>query len=731
MAHPSSHLSAAFQPPQGWPRHAVALAAATALLGAGTVARAQSPSGDSTSLGTVTITGRAPTASVTGFGSQPLATTPISATVLGADDLRARGIDRLAEVTSLDAAIGDAYNTTGYWDYLSVRGFVLDNRFNYRRDGLPINAETSLHLGNKAAVEILKGASGMQAGTSAPGGLANLVVKRPDRDLTSVGAGWQQGGTYGANLDLSRRIGESKDVGLRLNVATERLNTTTQNTRGERHLLALAGDWRIGNGALLEAEFEHSLQRQPSVPGFSMLGNTVPSPADPRINLNNQAWSLPVVLLGDTASLRWTQPLAGSWKLVAHGMTQRLKNDDRIAFPYGCTDSSGNWYGDRYCPDGSVDLYDFRSENERRRSDALDLGAQGRFDLGPTRHELASGVLLTRYTQRMQKQAYNWAGTGTVNGLTAVPAAPDLTDENTNRDERSTELYLRDAVRLAPTWQLWAGLRHTLFHRESVRTNGSRATAYDDQVTSPWLALSWEWAPQHIAYASWGRGMESEVAPNRSHYRNRGEVLLSRSRQLEAGLKGSGAGLAWSTAVFDLLRPQTNTVGTACSSATADSCTLVIDGNAHHRGLEGQVEQSLGDWRLAAGGMWLHASREGSSDPTLNGRRPPNVPERTLRARATYLAPFLPGLSTSASLVHEGDRTLTPRDANLRIPSWTRLDLAAQWTQNLGERRLTWSAGIDNATNRRAWREAPYQFEHIYLFPLAERTARLGLTVDL
>lgn len=75
--------------------------------------------------------------------------------------------------------MSDAYNTEGYWDNLTVRGFVIDNRFNYRRDGLPINAETSIPLDNKAQIEVLKGTSGLQAGTSAPGGLVNYVVKRP------------------------------------------------------------------------------------------------------------------------------------------------------------------------------------------------------------------------------------------------------------------------------------------------------------------------------------------------------------------------------------------------------------------------------------------------------------------------------------------------------------------------------------------------------------------------
>ena len=32
---------------------------------------------------------------------------------------------------------------------LTVRGFLLDQRYNYRRDGLPINAETFISLANK------------------------------------------------------------------------------------------------------------------------------------------------------------------------------------------------------------------------------------------------------------------------------------------------------------------------------------------------------------------------------------------------------------------------------------------------------------------------------------------------------------------------------------------------------------------------------------------------------
>ena len=47
---------------------------------------------------------------------------------------------------------------------------------------------------------------------------------------------------------------------------------------------------------------------------------------------------------------------------------------------------------------------------------------------------------------RFQQQAFNFVGTGNVGGTLVTPADPSLTDENTDRDERSTELYARDEI---------------------------------------------------------------------------------------------------------------------------------------------------------------------------------------------------------------------------------------------------------------------------------------------
>ena len=436
-------------------------------------------SAPTTRLDTVTVTGRAdPLPAVGGWGDVPLSKAPFQASVFSAEQLRERGAQRLSDLTRLDPSVSDAYNTEGYWDYLTVRGFVIDNRFNYRRDGLPINAETSLPLDNKERVELLKGTSGLQAGTSAPGGLVNLVVKRPlDTPLRSAQLAWREKGSLLASVDLSQRFGSGQAFGLRLNAAAEKLEPPVRRAEGERHLLALAGDWRLGRDTLVEVEIETSRRSQPSTPGFSLLGNRLPAPGDPRINLNNQAWSLPVLLEGDTASLRLSQRFGKDWRATAHLATQQLRSDDRIAFPFGCYDAGTDiYYPDRYCPDGSFDLYDFRSENERRRTDAIELALHGSFSSFGIGHSLSVGLLRSRVANRFQMQAYNYVGQGNVQGTAFSPADPALTDQNTNRDERSTEFFLRDAVTLTPGLTAWLGLRHTRLERSSVRTNGSRAT---------------------------------------------------------------------------------------------------------------------------------------------------------------------------------------------------------------------------------------------------------------
>ena len=687
------------------------------------------PPTPSTQLDAVTVTGRSvPAATVSGWGDIPLSKTPMQASVFSAEQLRDLGAQRLSDLVGIDPAVGDAYNSEGYWDFLSIRGYVLDNRFNFRRDGLPINAETSIPLDNKARIEILKGTSGMQSGTSAPGGVVNYVVKRPlDTPLRSARLEWREPGTVIGAVDLSQRFGTDQAFGVRLNAAAAHLDPMVRNAKGERQLAAVAADWRLSPDTLLEAEVEWSHRSQPSQPAFSMLGNSVPAPGDPRLSLNNQPWSLPVVFDATTASLRWQQQLTKDWKFIAHAATQQLRTDDRLAFPFGCTDTDGTYYADRFCPNGTYDLYDFRSENERRRTDNLDLSVQGKLQTGPLSHALTTGVLQSRVRNRFQRQAYNYVGTGNVEGTRFAPADPTLTDENTNRDERSTELYARDAIAFTERLTAWLGLRHTRLDRDSIRTDGSRTTSYVKAFTTPWLALSYAFAPDQLVYASWGRGVESSLAPSRTRYTNANEVFTSTSRQSEIGIKGASEAFEWALTAFDIQQPVVADFG---SCDVANSCTTQLDGSKHHQGIEATGAWHQGAWTLRGGTQWLKARREGSADPAFNGLQPTNVPALTLKLQAAYDVSALPGLNLQATLQHEGKRVVLP-DNSASIPGFTTVNAALRYETNLAGAQWTWRAGIDNLFDKRAWRESPYEFSHAYLYPLAPRTLRVSAQVDL
>lgn len=669
----------------------------------------------------VVVTSPANRANVSGFGDTPLSQLPLQASVISARQLADRNVSRLADVVSLKASVSDAYNAGGYWDMLAIRGFALDNRHNFKRDGLPINAETLLPLDNKERVEILEGLSGMQAGLSAPGGLVNLVVKRPDTSLRSALLGWEQSGSVIGTVDLSQRFGVGETFGLRLNVAYQHLDPQLRSATGERHLVALAGDWRLSPDTLVEAELESSRRSQPSQPGFSLLGSTLPSTSsiDPRVNLNNQPWSLPVVMSGNTGSLRVSQKLDANWRLVGHYAHQALRSDDRLAYPFGC-DAEGNY--DRYCSNGSFDYYPFRSDGEHRRTDALQVSLDGQVNTGALQHQLNLGWLSSSFSLHSNPQAddgyYPPVGQGTIDGNTffTLPSVPDK--PNTTRTERSNELFLRDHLRLDARWSAWLGLRYSRITQTSVRTDGSRPTDYTQDLATPWLALSRELAAGQLVYASWGQGIESAVTPNKSAYgATAGQPLAAvRSHQWELGYKARYLDdkLVWNSSYFNIHQPYVNDTGSSFS----------IDGQQRRQGLQGELNWSLQRWKLDASAMLLKASL------TSSGLRPTNVPERTLKAQAAYRVPALEGLQVMAGLVHEGNRMVLP-DNSLSIPSWTRLDLGLRQEQRIAGATLTWRLGLDNATDKRAWRESPYQYGHAYLYPLAPRTWRLSLQTDL
>jgi iron complex outermembrane receptor protein len=664
---------------------------------------------------------------VSGFENLSLREAPFSATNIDNATLRDLGAQRISDALRLDSSVTDSYNSPAYWDMLSVRGFMLDNRYNYRREGLSINAETMIAMDNKERIELFKGTSGIQAGTSAPGGIANYVVKRPpnsiESSVRSLTLSYGNGNNSSVALDMGGRYGENNAFGYRVNAAYEDLNPYVLNAKGHRQLLALAMDWRINANTRLEWEIESSSRQQMGVNAASITGNTLPSPVYGQNNLSKQSWSVPGVFDGLTGSMRLKHRLDNGWMWTTQVGAQRLKTDDRLSYAYGCY-AEGNY--DRFCSDKTFDLYDYRSENERRISDALQTELSGQVQLAGIQHELAFSWLRQRQIDKLSPmQAYNWAGTGSLSGLSESAAAPEPYDLNTNRQEYSTEISVKDRISVNRLADLWLGLRSSHIQRDSQRTDGSRATHDDRTITTPWIAFSHKLPYNATGYASYGQGVEAQVTPNRSRYTNAGEALPSaKSTQKELGIKGSQGPWLLNAALFDITRPVWGDQG-ACEED--NSCTRKLDGVAKHKGIELGMGYRNHQWKIDTAATWLDAKRsQALINPFQNGQRPFNVPSLVLRAAAEYRWTQVPGLRTTLRLSHEGQRDLLEGGA-MKLPAWTTADLAAHYNTKVAGQNTDWTLALENASNRAYWRESPKQFGHYYLYAGAPRNLRFTI----
>jgi iron complex outermembrane receptor protein len=689
---------------------------------------------DNASLPAITVTApaeRQGRASVSGLGDTPAWQAPVQAITFGREALNNAQVTRLADLTKLDASTTDAYNAVGYTDALSIRGFTLSNAYNWRREGLPINAETRIALDNKSAVELFKGTSGMQAGVSSPGGLVNLLVKRPDGRVRSALFSMQDSGAILGAVDVGDRFGSSQApqaFGLRINAAAERLSTHIDQTRGRRQLLAVAGDWVVSPDTKLEAEFERSTHSQPSAPGFSLLGDHLPSAKgiDPGINLNRQAWTQPVVFRGDTATLRWTQALTAGWRSTVTYGEQRLKNDDRAAFPYGCDTGGANGDFTRFCSDGTFDVYDYRSNNERRTTRSLLAQVDGRFDTAGVRHGLSLSVLRNLHTASLGNNAFNLTPTpGNITGdFTAAPA-PDAIVAGLSRREQTTEFSIRDTLTFTESTRAWLGVRHTRLNRSLQPTDGSTGSRFEDNLTTPWVGLGQTIAPQTQAYVSWGEGVELVSVPFFFGYANQGAPLpTSKSRQTEVGVKGQGSvqdwAVQWGVNLFRTTRPQEANV----------NGNFVIDGSSRHQGVETSWQGRRDAWGLFGSAMLLDATRRSSTQAGVNGQSPINVPDSVLKASGSYAFTAPVALVAQVDLIHEGKRWVDAANT-VRLPSWTRTDLSLRHTQNVSEgQAVTWRLGVSNLFDVQAWREASPLTGHTYLFPLMRRTVTVSAQLD-
>jgi iron complex outermembrane recepter protein len=685
-------------------------------------------------------------ASLDAISSDPIERTPLAIDAIDAAQILDRGVQSLSGAIRADPAVGDNYNTFGYIEALQIRGFTLNELLNYQRDGMVVSSHVPVALEDKEDIEILKGVSGMLAGSSAPGGLVNYVLKQPTaQDLAHVETQVSERGSAKIHGDFGGRAGIDGAFGYRINLVAEEREPEIDHAWSKRALASGFFDWRAGSNTLLQFEFEHQKVREISVPGYGLLDTTgtgvaatLPPPIDPRINLNAQPWTQPFESSATSGSLRWTQQLGDGWSLLTRLGTQRSVTNDRIAFPDGCTGAQAYVYNG-LCGNFDTDIYQYISNDERRIANDADARIKGHWH-GVVDQELTAGLRLTRYSERYPPaQAYNFVGTTDVFAPQALPADPAPGSPNAPVDTHLDELYAFDVMHLPGKTSAWLGLRVTRIVQDSWLSDDSTSARLAQTLATPWAGAGWEPWAGGFAYASAGSGVETANAPDHATVRatgaslalaNAGQVLpAQRSRQVEIGFKQrAGENLSFDAAAYRIEKPFVDDV-----PLVPNLSAIQVAGarSERHQGIELDARAGLAqDLRMRLALAFVDARTTRAVDPTWIGKPASNVAPLSLALQAEWTPRRLAGFAWSNLATFNSHKAVLP-DGSVYLPDAWQWDSALRY--GWSGRGLRWiaRAGVDNVTNRTYWREAPMaSWGSIYLFPAAARTARVGLGVD-
>jgi iron complex outermembrane receptor protein len=354
-------------------------------------------------------------------------------------------------------------------------------------------------------------------------------------------------------------------------------------------------------------------------------------------------------------------------------------------------------------PGGVIDLArDYGGVNARWRLDR-------QFDAG--RLTASAGIASDRQNEWRR-------GFENFSGPAANPSALGV-QGRLRRDENNTATSVDPYTQLeweSTVWTLTAGVRHSSV-RFTSSDNYVAAGNPDDSGSSSYSGtmpvLGWRYRLSDAmqVYASAGRGFETPTL-NEVAYQASGatglnsQLLASRSRSSEVGLRGRHADLAWTATAFDIRTDDE----IAVLSNTGGRSTFQNAGHSLRQGLELSAEAQWGNVNVTSALTLMEASYSDSfrtcaaspcAVPTLvipAGNRIPGIPGRQLFVQLEWEPKTVPGVFTM-EVRHVGP--IAVNDANTdEAAAYSVVNLGARFQQTFGSWQLKEFARIDNLTNR-------------------------------
>lgn len=520
----------------------------------------------------------------------PITETPTSISVVTADQIATQQARTVSEALSYTSGVQVSTGAFAIVDTGSLlRGFALNNGGSFYRDGMltSSNASYSRYAPEPYGlerIELLHGPASVLFGQNSPGGLINVVSKKPTTTplhelQVQVGSfdRKQIAGDFGGSLD---------DAGVwsyRLTGLAREARTQVDNTVDNRLFLAPAITWRpddrtewTGRVELQHSEgLSNNLLPAVGTVSYNPNGRLPTSTALGRSADNNEKY--------DNASIssQFSHQFNDVWTFrqnLRYTKYDGTRNNLRFAAYYPTTQYA------------TAALQRWRLKTN---SDTLtaDNQLQADFGTGVIKHKVLMGLdyhrttgTVTGYLSPNTLAGYVLSNIYT-GSYANLPAVAD--NYNTKTEDEQVGLYLQDQLKIGQRWIVSAGIRHDNSDQTVSNYISRTQTKRSDKANTRNLGTVYEldggWSP----YASYSESFTPTTGTSFG-----GAMLTPETaKQYEAGVKYApvNTNALFTLAVFDLRRQNISTADLAHAGYYLQT------GEARSRGVELEGKMSLAD----------------------------------------------------------------------------------------------------------------------------------------
>lgn len=648
------------------------------------------------------------------LGNTDVMNAPFNITSYTAQTIEDQQARAISDVLMNDPSVRLSSAATNINEDFSIRGFPVSSQdiaLNGMYGLLPF-FRVPVEMAER--VEVLKGPSALLNGMPPSGnigGAINIVPKRAGLEpLARLTASHVSESIFGGHVDMSRRLGPSREFGVRFNGAYRTGSTTIDEQDQEDALGVLALDYA---GERLRLSADGIVQRQDIdrvVRQFQVAPTLTAIPGPPKSSLNYPGF-------GRSRNEATTGVVRGEFDLndalmLYGGFGRRKHRMNAIAGNPVLLNTAGDFTSTPAWQVFDVDSY------------SSEAGINAHFATGAVRHRITVGV--TKVDQDSDI-FFLFAGLAPSRNsnifkpiLTPTPSTARFAAVLTKFSETTLTSYaVADTVSLLGDKLLVTlGARHQRVEAQafSFVTGRPSGPAFDQHAVTPVVGIVVKPLNRLSLFANYIEGL-SQGASAPIGTMNAGQIFPPfKTRQYEAGAKADWGGYTTTLSLFQITRP----------SAFAIGGVFGVNGEQRNRGVElnvfGEVARGV---RLLGGAAYTRGELTKTANGAFDGNDAIAVPRTQMNLGGEWDTPFFHGFTLTARVIHTGRQFVDQANA-LRLPHWTRLDFGARYRTKIEGRPVVFRASLENAFDKSYWGSSNAGF----LFVGAPRTLLLSATVD-